>query len=86
MRADAKGMRGRGQLPIAFRTKTALAVITIGENVLAGVVVGLLIFWVLPGGAEVTERHVLGLNASAAAIFIGVSIPVGIFWARRWTS
>jgi adenylate cyclase len=64
----------------------ALAASAIGQNVLGGVVLGSLIFWALPSGAELTQRHVLSLNASVAAAYIVVSIPLGFFWARRWTS
>jgi adenylate cyclase len=86
LQAEAKGGGGRGRLPIAFRTRLALAVSAIGQNVLGGVILGVLIFWALPSGAELTERHVVGLNASVAVAYIVVSIPLGMFWARRWTS
>lgn len=84
MQAEAKGGGGRGRLPITFRTRMVLAASVVGQNFVGGVVLGLLIFWALPSGAELSERHVLNLNASVATAYILVSIPLGLFCARRW--
>ena len=43
-----------------------------------------MMFWALPSGAALNERHVLLLNVVTASIYSAISIPSAIVWGYLW--
>lgn len=53
-------------------------------TVLASTLVAATMFWALPTGAALSERHVLLLNVVTASIYSAISIPSAIVWGYLW--
>jgi hypothetical protein len=79
-----RGVRHR-RYPLALAGRAYLvsgAVII--PTVLASALIAATMFWALPTGAALNERHVLLLNVVTASIYSAISIPSAIVWGYLW--
>ncbi len=75
--------RRRYPLGLAGRAHLVSGAVII-TTVLASALIAATMFWALPTGAALNERHVLLLNVVTASIYSAISIPSAIVWGYLW--
>jgi adenylate cyclase len=72
----------RRRYPVGLAGRALLvSAAVIVPTVLASALIAAMMFWALPSGAALNERHVLLLNVVTASIYSAISIPSAIVWA-----
>ncbi|OCB49854.1 hypothetical protein A5677_24220 [Mycobacterium malmoense] len=74
----------RRQHPAGRAARALLVSGAIIPTILASALIAAMMFWALPSGAALNERHVLLLNVVTACIYSAISIPSAIVWGYLW--
>ena len=75
---------GRRQYPLEWAGRALLVSGAVVPTVLGSAVIAVMTFWALPTSADLSQRHVLVLNAVAAAIYAAIAIPIAVVWGYFW--
>jgi adenylate cyclase len=70
----------RRRYPVGWTGRALLVSGAVIPTVLGSALIAAMMFWALPTGAALNERHVLLLNVVTASIYSAISIPSAIVW------